>query len=148
MAKASDILRALEDYEQNDPESRGVLLRLNLAEIVLRRLDALGWTQAKLAEETGKKESFISRIIHSDANCEFDTAGRILFALGVEAELTEKTPAGQSVTLRFRAETAASVQFTHQDWGYAENEEIENERVESTREEVSCGQASQLVQSS
>ena len=139
MAKASDILRALEDYERNDPESRGVLLRLNLAEIVLRRLDALGWTQAELAKRAGKRESFISRIIHSDANCEFDTAGRILFALGVEVELAEKTPAGQSVTLRLHDKTDASVQFVPQDWEHGENEEIENEFVESTGGKIRYG---------
>ena len=94
MTKASDFLNALEDYKQNDPESQGVHLRLNLAEIVIRQLNANGWTQAELAERIGKKEPFISRIIHSDTNCTFDTAGRILFALGVQAELVEGSDDG------------------------------------------------------
>jgi hypothetical protein len=49
-------------------------------------------TQRRVAEEAGVKELFITRLIHSAANCTFDTAGRILFALGVRAELKEAAP--------------------------------------------------------
>lgn len=84
-----DILRALEEYERTVPESRGLELRLDLAEIVIRHLRQKCWTQRDLARRTSMKESFISRLVHSNANCTLDTAGRLLFALGVNARLAE-----------------------------------------------------------
>ena len=88
MSHVRDILKALDEYHQT-PESRGMKLRLDLAEIVLRHLKQNDWTQKELARKTSFKDSFISRLLHSDANCTFETAGRILFALGVEAKLEE-----------------------------------------------------------
>jgi len=85
-----DILRALEEYERTEPKSRGLELRLNLAEIVIRHLRQKGWTQRELALRISRKESYISRIVHSDANCTLDTVGRLLFALGVHARLAEE----------------------------------------------------------
>ena len=67
----------------------GVELRLHLSEIVLRHLRRHDWSQRELAEKTGLKESFISRVVHSNANCTFETAGRLLFALGVRARIDE-----------------------------------------------------------
>ncbi len=64
-------------------------LRLNLAEIILRYLRLNDWTQRDLASATSFKDSFISRLLHSNANCTFDTAGRVLFALGVDARIEE-----------------------------------------------------------
>lgn len=88
MSHVRDILKALDEYHQT-PESRGMKLRLNLAQIILRHLKENNWTQKELARKTSFKDSFISRLLHSDANCTFETAGRILFALGVEAKLEE-----------------------------------------------------------
>ncbi len=88
MATVRDILAILDEYEK-DPESYGIQLRLNLAEIVIRQLDARGWTQRDLAERAGLKEPYVSRVIHSDANCTLESAGRLLHALGVEAALKE-----------------------------------------------------------
>ena len=88
MSHVPDILKALDEYHQT-PESRGIKLRLNLAQIILRHLKENNWTQKELARKTSFKDSFISRLLHSDANCTFETAGRILYALGVEAKLEE-----------------------------------------------------------
>ena len=91
MASTQDLLRILDDF-RSKPESRGYDLRLSLAEIVLRQLRTKGWTQKQLADAAGMKPSFLTRIIHGSSNCTFDVAGRILFALGVHAELVDETP--------------------------------------------------------
>jgi ribosome-binding protein aMBF1 (putative translation factor) len=92
MSTTRDLLNDLDEFD-NTPEGRGYDLRLDLSSIIVRQLAAKGWTQKKLADEVGVKESFITRLIHSSANCTFDTAGRVLFALGVRAELKETTQA-------------------------------------------------------
>ena len=59
----------------------------------MRGLKNRGWTQKRLAEEVGKKEAQISRLVNADANCTFETASRILFALGIRARIVEETTA-------------------------------------------------------
>ena len=86
-----DLLGDLEAYRQT-AESRGHDLRNDLANIVVRHLGQRGWSQARLAEAAGMKSPVLTRIIHSDANCTFDTAGRLLYALGIEAKLIEVGP--------------------------------------------------------
>ena len=86
MASTQDILRALDEYKRK-PESYGMKLRLNLAELVIQQLNSNNWSQRDLAKRTGLKEAYISRILHSDANCTFESAGKILFALGIKAAL-------------------------------------------------------------
>jgi len=86
MASTQDILQVLDEYKRR-PESYGLKLRLNLAELVIRQLNSNGWSQRDLARRTGLKEAYISRILHSDANCTFESAGKILFALGVKVAL-------------------------------------------------------------
>ena len=86
MASTQDILRVLDEYKRK-PESYGMKLRLNLAELVIQQLKSNGWSQRDLAQETGLKEAYISRILHSDANCTFELAGKILFALEVKVAL-------------------------------------------------------------
>ena len=86
MASTQDILRVLNEYKRK-PESYGLKLRLNLAELVIQQLNSNGWSQRDLAQETGLKEAYISRILHSDANCTFESAGKILFALEIKVAL-------------------------------------------------------------
>ena len=88
--KAKDLLRILAQYEET-PQSMGIELRLDLADLVIRHLDQKGWTQKMLAEQTGVKASFISRIIHADSNCTFEVAGKIMHALGVRIQLQEES---------------------------------------------------------
>lgn len=83
-----EILRALREYEDT-PESWGLELRLNLAEVVIHALRRKGWRQRDLARATSMKESFISRVLHSNANCTLDTAGRLFHALRVKAHIAE-----------------------------------------------------------
>jgi ribosome-binding protein aMBF1 (putative translation factor) len=90
-----EILRALREYEDT-PESRGLGLRLNLAKVVIRALKRKGWSQRDLASASSMKESFISRVLHSNANCTLDTAGRLFHALRVNAHITEVEAVGGS----------------------------------------------------
>ncbi len=85
------MLAELDRFDQTS-ESVGLELRLSLAETILRHLKAKGWTQAMLARKAGVKEPFISRVLHSNANCTLDTAGKLLFALGVRACFEEVAP--------------------------------------------------------
>ncbi|MBY0261203.1 MAG: helix-turn-helix domain-containing protein [Phycisphaerales bacterium] len=95
MSKRRDLLGLLAEAEAK-PESVGFDLRLDLASIVLRALRQRGWSQSDLARAAGMKASFISRVVHSDANCEFETAGRILHALGLVAKLHAATRGGEA----------------------------------------------------
>jgi len=87
MTKAKDLLRILDEFEAT-PESVGIDLRLDLADLIIAQLDRKRWTQKRLAQRCGMKESFVSRIIHAESNCTFDVAGRLLHALGVKPKLT------------------------------------------------------------
>jgi len=74
--------KALEAFHES-PESVGFQWRLDLTTLLCELLEEHGWTQRKLADEAGVSEAFVSRIINADSNCEFGTAGRLLFALGI-----------------------------------------------------------------
>ena len=100
MTSVKDLRKVLADFERT-PESRGFDLRLALADLVIRHLRRKGWTQKKLAEEAGMKESFVTRIIHAEQNCTFDVAGRLLFGLDVRANLIEEHPEATSPSLKF-----------------------------------------------
>jgi DNA-binding phage protein len=89
-------LKAMESFEST-PEGAGFSLRADLSDIVARHLGERGMTQAQLAAAAGMKPQQLSRVIHSNANCTLDTAGRILHALGIKGKLGEadesrKTP--------------------------------------------------------
>jgi hypothetical protein len=86
-----DLHKRLAEFEAS-PDSRGLDLRLSLADLIIRKLRAKRWTQKRLADEVGMLEPFITRVIHARQNCTFDVAGRILFALGISAEITETIP--------------------------------------------------------
>lgn len=107
-----DILATLDAFDR-DPESCGIDARLVFARIVLRQLAARGWSQRELAKRTGIKEPVISRIVHSDANCTFDTFGRILFAFGITAKqvLMERDYYGDEESVSQEGDTAAEVRI-------------------------------------
>ena len=77
-----NILSALGEFS-NTETSVGLELRLSFSELVLRKLRDKQWSQPDLADATGLKESFLSRVVNSEANCTFDTAGKLLFAFGI-----------------------------------------------------------------
>lgn len=106
MTTISDLNRILLDFEDS-PEGVGYDLRLNLSEIILRHLRSKGWTQRRLADESKKLESYITRVVHSQQNCSLDTIGEIFYALGIRASLVENP---QTMTL-----TATPPRFTYSD---------------------------------
>lgn len=118
-----DLQKALDGFESK-PESRGYDLRLNLSEIVLRHLKEKGWSQKDLATEAGMKEAMLSRIIHANANCTFDVAGRLLFALGVDAALQEAPSPTLSTSIEFYTATRVTDDIVfRQGTGYGKDKE-------------------------
>lgn len=91
-----DLHDILAQWDAN-PRSAGVKLRLDLSLLVIQRLNKNGWTHKQLAEKAGVTPWLISRIVLADANCTFETAGRILFALGVKPKL-RATPKAKGAT--------------------------------------------------
>ncbi len=102
-----DILSSIAEFEAS-PDYVGLGLKVDLSRLVLRSLRAKGWTQRRLATACGMKESFVSRVIHSDDNCTLDTVGRLMFALGVDIRLEEAWQSsavldwGATATLQFK----------------------------------------------
>lgn len=84
----NEILQVLKDF-QKTPEAVEMELRLSLSEIIIKHLKIKEWTPNQLAQATGLDESYVSDILHSDAVCTLDTAGRLLFALGVRARIKQ-----------------------------------------------------------
>lgn len=89
MPRTNDDLLQLVDDLNARAEGSGLKLRLDLSGLILQRLRLLKWRQRDLARATGLKESFVSRVLHSNANCTLDTVARLLHALGVQGELRE-----------------------------------------------------------
>lgn len=85
---AQDLHDILANWDA-DPRSVGLQLRLDLADIIMRHLGLKGWTQKQLAEKAAVPQCHVSRLIHADVNCTFQTAGKVLFALGVKPKLTD-----------------------------------------------------------
>jgi len=83
-----DLLALLRDFKKT-PEYAGLRLRLEVSHIVVTRLRDLGWSQRELARRCKQKESFISRIVHGDANCTLDTIGKLAYALGIDVAFVE-----------------------------------------------------------
>src|SRR5829696_2389996 len=108
MASTQDLLKHLRDFEEQ-PSSRVYELRLSLAAIIIRNLKEKNWTQRQLADVAGMKESFVTRILHSDSNCTFDVAGRLLFALNVHAEFVEAHAAALPTARRVESTFSGSV---------------------------------------
>lgn len=66
-------------------------LRSGLAYAILVGLRGKGWTCSRLGEAAGLDPALINSLTHNRADCSFETAGRILFALGVSARLVLET---------------------------------------------------------
>ena len=82
----------------------GAKLRLDLAEIIWRNLQQKKWSQRRLAKEARLADSIISNLIHGNKNCTFDTAGKVIHALGTYVTLQETTPSAELLsdgTFRF-----------------------------------------------
>lgn len=70
------------------PDSVGLDLRMDLAELVARHLHGTGLTQAQFGAQFGKKAPYINRIISGTQNCTLDLVGQIIFAMGLRAKLS------------------------------------------------------------
>jgi DNA-binding Xre family transcriptional regulator len=79
--------KLLNDLEEYDKKPTGMDLRLDLAEIILRRLDGKRRTQAKLAAATGMSSEQLRLILDAAKNCTFETADRLGRALGLRLRL-------------------------------------------------------------
>lgn len=64
-------------------------LKLDLCSLVAQALSKKGWSQKKLAEKAGMKESYISDVLNNKRNWTAESASKILFALGVKPRLLE-----------------------------------------------------------
>lgn len=95
MTSSSDFLDLLAKLEST-PESVGVGLRLDLSQVIHRYLSERGLSQKEFAAKCGMKPPLLARIMYSNANCTFDTAGRILFAMGVRGKLSTDRRNGKS----------------------------------------------------
>ena len=82
------LLKSLEEFEKTH-ESVALELRLSFTELIIDQLKRKGWTQRRLAEEAGMKEPAISRILHGDVNCTFETVGKLVWALGIGVRISE-----------------------------------------------------------
>lgn len=76
----------LSEYKRM-PESYGLELRLNLAEIVLAYLKRTGVTQYQLANRAGMDSGRLNQVIHANANCTLDVVGRLLHAMDLKGRL-------------------------------------------------------------
>ena len=110
MTNIQDWRKVLEDFKKS-PQSVGHDLRLDLADIIYRYLAQNGWTQNRLAEAAGMKPQRITKILHGDTNCTFDTAGRLLFALGTRGKLVEIGQNFEPHRINHCSSTATSITY-------------------------------------
>lgn len=91
-----DFMTWLEDRVESHPEAKEAAaeegMRLSLARALRKAREASDKTQAQLAEESGLKQSMVSRLERPDYNPTFQTVLRYLRA--VDAELVLKVVVG------------------------------------------------------
>lgn len=77
------LLKDLSDFEQT---SEGVAydLRLDFADIVLKKIIEKGWTHEELAKRTGYSVDWMHRMAHSDCNLTIKQIGEICHAIGIK----------------------------------------------------------------
>ena len=119
-ARIQSLLDSLADYKGTAP-GISLKLRLSLAEILQSNLKSRGWTQRKLADKTNKKEAYISRVMHSEANCTLDTIGELLFALGIRARLQQET----LIAVSGEQTTGGALRVLRQDGTYGEEIDLQ-----------------------
>lgn len=90
------LLSDLESFEDS-AEGWAYELRLDFADLLISGLRERRWSQTELAEKIDRKQPFVNRLIHADANCTLDTIGRLLHALGLKARLVREAKAGPAI---------------------------------------------------
>lgn len=86
--RAKKLAESLAVFEST-PEGAAVDLRMDLADLLQYRLLEVGTTQREFAQAVGKRESFVSRVMHADANCTFKVVATLLQAVGVKPKLVD-----------------------------------------------------------
>jgi len=99
MTDVDNILASLHEHDQS-AQGYGHSLRLDFSRLVVESIDRLGWSQRQLARSSGLRESYISRIVHGEANFTLDTVGAVLHALGVRPLLV-----GESATVSTKSDS-------------------------------------------
>lgn len=84
---------------QASPLGFGVSLRHDVARLIVDRLETLQWQQKDLAQALNKPESFVSRLIHRNANCTLETVGEVFHALGIKPHFVAREVAMQTEPL-------------------------------------------------
>jgi transcriptional regulator with XRE-family HTH domain len=97
-ATPQDLLDVLAAYERT-PDAIDYGLRLDLADMIIRRLDSRKWNQQELADRAGVKAPVISRILHTKQNLTIKTLCRILSGLGIKPRLLEFDDTTNSIIL-------------------------------------------------
>jgi transcriptional regulator with XRE-family HTH domain len=97
MMPEGDFRQSYERFKST-PESYAITLQTSLTRLVLESLKDRGWTQRDLAKRANIKEPFLTRTLQGD-NWTTATAGKLLCALGVRAEIARKNTS--TIPLRF-----------------------------------------------
>lgn len=82
-----------------DEEERRVRALDDLTNVVVARLQELGWSRERLAQETGLNAAALRRLLTSEsANPTFATLMAMVTALGLRLELREDIPVDRMLT--------------------------------------------------
>lgn len=82
-----EIMKLIAELE-SEPCSAGLGLRLDLSQIIHCHLSETGLTQNEFSKKCGMRSQELNRIIHSRTNVTFETAGNILFAMGLRGKIS------------------------------------------------------------
>jgi hypothetical protein len=90
--KAAAVRQMLKDFQRENYRSRSLELRMSLANIIIDHLKRSGWTQQTLADKAGIHPPQLSLLINAERDWTCDTAAKVLFALGIHANVVEVAP--------------------------------------------------------
>jgi predicted XRE-type DNA-binding protein len=74
-------------------------LREDLATLIHTGLERTGMSQEELAEASGKKESYISRLANAGTNCKLAAIAQVLIPIGIEPIIVEKAEWDRLMTI-------------------------------------------------
>ena len=108
MNKLSEMM--IDAFENDCADDLALDLRLDLSDMMHAEMHTKKLSQTELAKLVGIRVQVLKRILHGSSNCTFESAAKILFALGVKAKLVDTARYGktqrvavknmQSVTVR------------------------------------------------
>ncbi|MBX3385205.1 MAG: helix-turn-helix transcriptional regulator [Phycisphaeraceae bacterium] len=90
MSALDRLVRSLDRLERS-PESIQIELAMQFGTLIRDGLRQRGWTQRRLAEVTGKRDSAISEYLYGDENPTIGTIAEILFALDIRPQLVDSS---------------------------------------------------------